>query len=153
MREVGSLIAGRAVPGAPGGTLEVRNPADLEEVNAVARLGDATTLVEAARVARAAQVAWGRTPAPIRGRVVQQFGRLVEDNAEALARIITREIGKPIREARGEVQEVVDTCNFFLSEGRRLYGMTVPSELPDKQLFTFRMPVGVATINPSARKS
>ncbi|MFM8944769.1 MAG: aldehyde dehydrogenase family protein [Actinomycetota bacterium] len=110
------------------------------------RLGDATTFVEAARVAREAQVAWGRVPAPIRGRVVQQFGRLVEANAEALAAIITREIGKPIREARGEVQEVVDTCNFFLSEGRRLYGMTVPSELPDKQLFTFRVPVGVAAI-------
>ncbi len=60
--------------------------------------------------------------------------------------MITREIGKPIRESRGEVQEVVDTCNFFLGEGRRLYGQTVPSEMPDKQLFTFRMPVGVAAI-------
>ena len=87
-----------------------------------------------------------RVPAPVRGRAIQQLGRLVEDNAEALARIITREIGKPMREARGSVQEVVDTCNFFVSEGRRLYGMTVPSELPDKQLFTFRNPVGVAAI-------
>jgi aldehyde dehydrogenase (NAD+) len=78
--------------------------------------------------------------------VIQNFGRLVEDNFEALARTITREIGKPISESRGEVQEVVDTCNFFLSEGRRLYGQTVPSEMPDKQLFTFRTPVGVATI-------
>ena len=77
---------------------------------------------------------------------MQQFGRLVEDNAEALSALITREIGKPIRESRGEVQEVVDTCNFFLSEGRRLYGQTVPSEMPDKQLFTFRTPVGVAAI-------
>ena len=59
---------------------------------------------------------------------------------------MTREIGKPIAEARGSVQEVVDTCNFFVSEGRRLYGMTVPSELPDKQLFTFRNPVGVSAI-------
>src|SRR5207248_8853958 len=73
-------------------------------------------------------------------------GRLVEDNKEALARLITREVGKPIRESRGEVQEVVDTCNFFLGEGRRLYGQTVPSEMPDKQLFTFREPVGVAAI-------
>ena len=61
-------------------------------------------------------------------------------------RLITREIGKPIAESRGEVQEVIDTCNFFLGEGRRLYGQTVPSEMPDKQLFTFRMPVGVAAI-------
>ncbi|HJY32881.1 MAG TPA: aldehyde dehydrogenase family protein, partial [Actinomycetota bacterium] len=89
---------------------------------------------------------WARVPAPVRGRAIQQLGRLVEDNAETLARIMTREIGKPIAEARGSVQEVVDTCNFFVSEGRRLYGMTVPSELPDKQLFTFRNPVGVAAI-------
>src|SRR5919198_993087 len=59
---------------------------------------------------------------------------------------LTREIGKPYRESLGEVQEVIDTCSFFLGEGRRLYGMTVPSELPDKQLFTFRAPVGVAAI-------
>jgi aldehyde dehydrogenase (NAD+) len=70
----------------------------------------------------------------------------VEENKEALARLITREIGKPITESRGEVQEVIDTCNFFLGEGRRLYGQTVPSEMPDKQLFTFRRPVGVAAI-------
>src|SRR4030095_10075688 len=55
-------------------------------------------------------------------------------------------IGKPFAESLGEVQEVVDTCAFFLSEGRRLYGQTVPSELPDKQLFTFRAPVGVSAI-------
>jgi aldehyde dehydrogenase (NAD+) len=59
---------------------------------------------------------------------------------------LTREIGKPYPESLGEVQEVIDTCDFFLSEGRRLYGQTVPSELPDKQLFTFRNPVGVAAI-------
>ena len=85
-------------------------------------------------------------PAPARGRVIAQVGRLVEANKEALARLVTREIGKPYAEALGEVQEIVDTCDFFLGEGRRLYGQTVPSEMPDKQLFTFRMPVGVAAI-------
>ena len=63
-----------------------------------------------------------------------------------MAALVTREIGKPYAEALGEVQEVVDTCDFFLGEGRRLYGQTVPSEMPDKQLFTFRVPVGVAAI-------
>lgn len=145
-RTVSSLIAGRPPTEAPGGTLTVPNPARLDEVVAEARLGDATTFVEACRAARGAQPAWARTPAPVRGRAIQQLGRLVEDNAETLARILTREIGKPIAEARGSVQEVIDTCNFFVSEGRRLYGMTVPSELPDKQLFTFRNPVGVAAI-------
>ena len=85
-------------------------------------------------------------PPPVRGRAIQQIGRLVEENKEALARLVTREIGKPYGESLGEVQEIVDTCNFFLGEGRRLYGQTVPSEMPDKQLFTFRMPVGVAAV-------
>ncbi|HET9249700.1 MAG TPA: aldehyde dehydrogenase family protein [Actinomycetota bacterium] len=145
-RTVSSLIGGRAREDAPAGTLEVPNPARLSELVASARLADATTFVEACAAAREAQPGWSRVPAPVRGRAIQQLGRLVEDNAEALARTMTREIGKPIAEARGSVQEVVDTCNFFVSEGRRLYGMTVPSELPDKQLITFRNPVGVAAI-------
>jgi aldehyde dehydrogenase (NAD+) len=143
---VASLLSGAAIEGAPGGTLRVPNPARLDETVAEASLGDASTFVEACRLARAAQPGWARVPAPVRGRAIQQLGRLVEDNAEALAQLLTREIGKPIRESRGEVQEVIDTCNFFLGEGRRLYGQTVPSEMPDKQLFTFRVPVGVAAI-------
>jgi alpha-ketoglutaric semialdehyde dehydrogenase len=143
---VSSLIAARAREDTPGGTQDIPNPARLGEIVATVGLADATTFVEACAAARNAQRDWARVPAPVRGRAIQQLGRLVEDNAETLARIMTREIGKPIAEARGSVQEVVDTCNFFVSEGRRLYGMTVPSELPDKQLFTFRNPVGVAAI-------
>ena len=143
---VSSIIGGKARTGAPGGRLTARNPARLDEVVAEARLGDASTFVEACRTAREASAAWASVPAPVRGRAVQQLGRIVEANSEALARLITREIGKPYRESLGEVQEVVDTCNFFLSEGRRLYGQTVPSEMPDKQLFTFRVPVGVSAI-------
>jgi acyl-CoA reductase-like NAD-dependent aldehyde dehydrogenase len=59
---------------------------------------------------------------------------------------VTQEVGKPYAESLGEVQEIIDTCDFFIGEGRRLYGQTVPSEMPDKQLFTFRNPVGVAAI-------
>src|SRR6188474_2734024 len=145
-RTVSSLIGGRAREDAPGGTQDLPNPARLDEIVATVGLADATTFVEACAAARNAQRDWARVPAPVRGRAIQQLGRLVEDNAETLARIMTREIGKPIAEARGSVQEVVDTCNFFVSEGRRLYGQTVPSEMPDKQLFTFRTPVGVAAI-------
>jgi aldehyde dehydrogenase (NAD+) len=145
-RTVASIIGGRAATVAPGGRLTATNPARTDEVVAEALLGDASTFVEACRMAKKAQPAWADTPAPVRGRAVQQIGRLVEENKEALARLITREIGKPRRESLGEVQEVIDTCSFFLSEGRRLYGQTVPSEMPDKQLFTFRVPVGVAAI-------
>jgi acyl-CoA reductase-like NAD-dependent aldehyde dehydrogenase len=145
-RTISSIIAGRAATDAPGGREPSTNPANLDDVVADVQLGDASTFVAACEAARAAQHAWAAVPAPVRGRAIQQAGRLVEQNKEALARLVTREIGKPYAESLGEVQEIVDTCNFFLGEGRRLYGQTVPSEMPDKQLFTFRVPVGVAAI-------
>jgi aldehyde dehydrogenase (NAD+) len=143
-RTVGSIIGGAARN--EGRRIESRNPANLDDLVCEAVLGDADTFVDACRAARAAQREWAAVPAPVRGNVVKQIGRLVEDNKEALSRLVTREIGKPYPEALGEVQEIIDTCDFFLSEGRRLYGQTVPSEMPDKQLFTFRTPVGVAAI-------
>jgi alpha-ketoglutaric semialdehyde dehydrogenase len=146
MRTIGSIIDGRVREDAPGGEQASTNPAQLDDVVAQVRLGDAGTLVDACRAARAAQAEWAATPAPVRGRVIAQVGRLVEDNKEALARLVTREIGKPYAESLGEVQEIVDTCDFFLGEGRRLYGQTVPSEMSDKQLFTFRAPVGVSLV-------
>ena len=145
-RTVASIVGGATRSDAPGGRLSEPNPSDLSQTVAEALLGDAATFVDACRTARAAQPGWAAVPAPVRGRAIQQLGRLVEDNKEALPQLLTREIGKPIAESRGEVQEVIDTCNFFLGEGRRLYGQTVPSEMPDKQLFTFRTPVGVAAI-------
>ena len=145
-RTVSSIIDGQPVADAPGGRIESTNPAHTDEVVAEALLGDAGTFVDACRAARAAQEEWAAIPAPVRGRAIQQIGRLVEDNKEALARLVTQEIGKPYGESLGEVQEIVDTCNFFLGEGRRLYGQTVPSEMPDKQLLTFRVPVGVAAV-------
>src|SRR5204863_6397445 len=101
---------------------------------------------DARRAARAAQPGWAAVPAPARGRVIAQVGRLVEANKEALSRLVTQEVGKPYAESLGEVQEIIDTCDFFVGEGRRLYGQTAPSEMPDKQLFTFRVPVGVAAV-------
>nr|WP_322760509.1 aldehyde dehydrogenase family protein [Frankia sp. Cr2] len=122
------------------------NPAHLDEVVAEIVLASPAELLAACRIARDAQPGWADVPAPVRGAVIANLGRLVEDNADALAQLVTREVGKPLAEARGEVQEIIDTCRFFLGEGRRLYGETVPSELPDKQLFTFREPVGVMAV-------
>jgi alpha-ketoglutaric semialdehyde dehydrogenase len=144
--DVASVVAGRQAPGAPGGILRSVNPARTTEVVAHVRLGDANTFAAAAKAAQAAQRAWADVPAPVRGRAIAHIGRLVEANAEPLARLVTRETGKPYAEALGEVREIVDTCDFFLGEGRRLYGQTVPSEMPDKQLFTFRNPVGVVGV-------
>ena len=144
--EIGSIVDGKPVADSPGGHLTSTNPANTSETVAEVRLGDASTFVDACRAARAAQREWAKVPAPARGRVIANVGRLVEDNKEALSRLVTREVGKPYAESLGEVQEIIDTCDFFIGEGRRLYGQTVPSEMPSKQLFTFRMPVGVAAI-------
>jgi alpha-ketoglutaric semialdehyde dehydrogenase len=145
-RTVASIVGGRTLQDAPGGRTHSVNPARTDETVAEVLLGDAGTFVAACRAAREAQKEWAAVPAPIRSRVIQRVGRIVENNKEALARLVTREIGKPYVEALGEVQEIIDTCDFFTGEGRRLYGQTVPSEMPDKQLFTFRIPVGVAAI-------
>jgi acyl-CoA reductase-like NAD-dependent aldehyde dehydrogenase len=145
-RIVTSRILGKPVDGAPGGTLTNVNPGNVNDVVAEVRLGDASTFLAAARAAKATQLEWRKVPSPVRGRAIQQIGRIVEANKEALSQLITQEIGKPIAESRGEVQEVIDTADFFLGEGRRLYGQTVPSEMPDKQLFTFRRPVGAVAV-------
>jgi len=146
IRTVTSVIGGAAAEDAPGGLIKSTNPARTSDVVAEVRLGDAATFAAAARAAKAAQPAWADVPAPVRGRAIAHIGRLVEANSEALARLVTREVGKPYAEALGEVREIVDTCDFFLGEGRRLYGQTVPSEMPDKQLLTFRNPVGVVSV-------
>lgn len=122
------------------------NPARLDDVVARVDLSDAQAFVAACAAADEAQPTWRAVPAPVRGRVIAAIGRLVEANAERLADLVTREIGKPRAEALAEVQEIVDTCDFFLGEGRRLYGQTVPSEMPAKQLFTYREPVGAVAV-------
>jgi aldehyde dehydrogenase (NAD+) len=109
-------------------------------------LGDAQTSRTPAAPRAPRRRSGPAVPAPVRGRVIANVGRLVEQNKEALSRLVTQEVGKPYAESLGEVQEIIDTCDFFVGEGRRLYGQTVPSEMPDKQLFTFRVPVGVAAI-------
>src|ERR671916_1804236 len=145
-RTIASVIGGRLLEVAPGGRMKSVNPARKDETVAEVLLGDAGTFVDACRAPRGAQEEWAAVPAPIRSQMIKKVGRIVERNKELLARLVTREVGKPYVEALGEVQEIIDTCDFFTGEGRRLYGQTVPSEMPDKQLFTFRMPVGVAAI-------
>ncbi|GAA3799012.1 aldehyde dehydrogenase family protein [Sphaerisporangium flaviroseum] len=145
-RQIVSVVGGKAAEDANATTYDSVNPARTAETVARVQLAGDAAFAWACSVAAAAQREWARVPAPVRGRVIASIGRLVEANAEALARLVTEEIGKPYAEALGEVREIVDTCDFFLGEGRRMYGQTVPSEMPDKNLFTFRVPVGVAAV-------
>src|SRR6476646_8766327 len=145
-RSIVSILNGRPAEGPAAGTVDSPNPSRLTDVVAEVTLADAGTFAATCAAAKQAQPLWARIPAPVRGRAVAAIGRIVEANKETLARLVTRELGKPYAEALGEVQEIIDTCDFFLGEGRRLYGQTVPSEMPDKQLFTFRNPVGAVAV-------
>lgn len=122
---------------------ESKNPSNLKDVVGVFGEAGEKQLETVCLKAKEAFKAFKKIPSPVRAGILQNFGKLLEKNKEALSRLITREMGKPIREARGDVQEAIDTCNFFVSEGRRLYGMTVPSEMPNKELYTYRRPIGV----------
>ncbi|CAN5178127.1 aldehyde dehydrogenase family protein [soil metagenome] len=137
----GKLTAGR-------GTEKFRslNPAWKTDVVGEFPVGTERDVADACAAARDAFAKWKQTPAPIRGEIIGRVGALMREQKELLSRIITREIGKPLRESRGEVQEAIDTAAFFQSEGRRLYGQTVPSELRNKELETFRRPIGVCAM-------
>jgi acyl-CoA reductase-like NAD-dependent aldehyde dehydrogenase len=133
------ISAGEAV-------LQRKNPANRHDVVTLAPESGLADVQKACEAARGGFLRWSRTPAPQRAAVLTRLARLLADTKEPLARFCSREIGKPIREARGSVQEAIDTAEFFQSEGRRLYGQTVPSELANKELFTYRRPLGVVGV-------
>lgn len=135
-------IGGRELEGDKA-LFEARSAVDSRDVVGLFPESGPKDVDRAVKAAREAYEPWRNTPAPIRGAIVGRIGRILEENKEKLAHVITREIGKTPREALGEVQEAIDTCQFFQSEGRRLYGQTVPSEMKRKELFTYRRPLGV----------
>ena len=141
-----NIIAGRLCNSGDGRTFKSKNPAWLEDTLGEFPLSTKKDVHDALRAAREAFPSWSSTPAPTRGQVIGNMGRLLMERKEDLVRLQAREIGKTMKECGGEIQEAIDTCLFFQSEGRRLYGQTVNSELPDKELFTYRRPLGVCGI-------
>jgi len=141
-----NIINGRLTSASDGATFRSTNPAHFADVLGEFPLSTKGDVHDALNAARAAFPAWSATPAPTRGQVIGNMGRLLMEHKDALVALETREIGKTLKESGGEIQEAIDTCLFFQSEGRRLYGQTVNSELPDKELFTYRRPLGVCGI-------
>lgn len=139
--EIGHIIGGEEV--FEGEWAERKNPSDREDLVARFPIGTKETLRKALRSARSAFEDWSKTPAPVRGQVLFNLAKILEREKPTLTRLMVREVGKTFKEAGGDVQEAIDTALFFASEGRRLYGQTVPSEMRDKELFTFRRPLGV----------
>ena len=141
-----NIINGNLTLASDGATYESINPAWLDDCLGEFPLSTKSDVHDALAAARAAFPSWSATPAPTRGQVIGNMGRLLMERKDDLVRLQAREIGKTLKECGGEIQEAIDTCLFFQSEGRRLYGQTVNSELPDKELFTYRRPLGVCGI-------
>lgn len=140
------FIAGRWVDGVIGETFESVNPADTRDIVGRFQAGTAADVAMAVRAADSALPAWKATPAPKRGEILYRFGALMAEHKERLARAMTREMGKVLAEARGDVQEGIDIAFLMAGEGRRMFGDTVPSELPDKWAMSIRQPIGIAGI-------
>jgi alpha-ketoglutaric semialdehyde dehydrogenase len=139
----GNRIGGEWLPAMSGMTFESRDPADDRVVLGTYAASDAADVATAIRAARDAEHAWRRTPAPRRGEILYAFGALMTQHKERLARAMTAEMGKVLDEARGDVQEGIDIAYLMAGEGRRMFGDTVPSELPDKWAMSIREPIGV----------
>lgn len=103
-------------------------------------------LEEAVTAAKYAYDKWKRIPAPKRGDILRIAGDIFTRRKDELARVMTREMGKPIFETKGDIQEAIDTCYYAASETRRLFGHNAPSEMPDKMNLSFRVPVGICGI-------
>ena len=140
------FIAGEWVDSGSGRTFESRNPADTRDLIGRFQAGTAADAARAIRAAEIAGLTWRRTPAPKRGEILYRFGALMAEHKERLARAMSREMGKVLTEARGDVQEGIDIAFLMAGEGRRLFGDTTPSELPDKWAMSIREPIGVAGI-------
>ncbi|MET3575093.1 aldehyde dehydrogenase family protein [Bhargavaea ullalensis] len=120
----------------------VLNPANGETLCEV-RLSGREDVDRAVESAKKAQKQWALVPAPKRADYLYEIGRLMKERKEHLSQVLTKEMGKVIEEARGEVQEGIDMAYYMAGEGRRLFGETVPSELQDKFAMSVRAPIGV----------
>jgi acyl-CoA reductase-like NAD-dependent aldehyde dehydrogenase len=139
----GNHIGGTWRPAGSGATFESIDPSTGELIGRFAASG-AMEVAEAVAAAREAFPSWRATPAPRRGEIMYRFGGLLTEHKERVSRAMTSEMGKVIAEARGDVQEGIDIAYLMAGEGRRLFGDTVPSELPDKWAMSVREPLGVA---------
>ena len=141
-----NYIGGEWVEASAGKTFENRNPANQQDLIGVFPVSSAEDVDTAVQAARRAFTSWRLVPAPKRGEIVYRAGELLRARKEEIARGMTREMGKILKETRGDVQEGIDTAQYAGGEGRRLFGQTTPSELPNKFAMSVRAPIGVCAL-------
>ncbi len=146
MKTFKNFVAGQWVDAASGDSFENRNPADWNDLIGTFPRSGSEDVARAVESAKRGFALWSRMPSPLRGDVLRKIGDLLTAKKEDIAQLMTREMGKPLAETRGDVQEGIDTAYYAATEGRRLFGHTVPSELRNKWAMSFRRPIGVCGI-------
>jgi len=147
MKEVyKNFIGGKWVEAKSKKIFENRNPADWGDVIGIFPASGHDDLAKAVEAAKKGFEIWRRVPPPKRGLIIQKAGEILLERKEEIAKLMTREMGKILDETRGDIQEAVDTALYMAGEGRRLFGVTTTSELPNKTCMAIRTPIGVAGI-------
>jgi aldehyde dehydrogenase (NAD+) len=146
MTDFKNFINGQWVPAQSGKTFENINPADKHDKIGNFAFSGPEDLNAAVNAASNAFNDWKRVPAPKRGDMLRRAGDIFTRRKDELARIMTREMGKPVFETKGDIQEAIDTAYYAAADTRRLFGYNTPSELPDKMNLSFRVPVGICGI-------
>lgn len=141
-----NFINGEWVDSVSGEIFESINPADTTEVIGVVSKAGKTDVDKALEAARSTYKAWRLMPPPKRGEILFRAAGILVQRKKELGELITREMGKVLPEALGDVQEAIDILLYMGGEGRRLSGETVPSELPDKDCKSVRVPIGVCAL-------
>src|SRR5215471_11602836 len=146
MIEVRNYIRGEWISLRQGREIEVRNPADQDEVLGKGFLASSKEADAALAAASEALPAWSQMPAPKRGEIVERAGDLMRAEQDEVARLLTREEGKTVAEAKGEIYRGCNVLNYTAGQSRRMGGVTIPSELPKNFAYTIRQPLGVVTL-------
>ena len=141
-----NYVDGKWLAAKSGKVFENRNPADRNDLIGLFPASGAEDVDAAVQAAKQAFSVWRLVPAPKRGELLYRVGELLRKHKEEIARGMTREMGKVIKETRGDVQEGIDTAFYVAGEGRRLFGQTTPAELPNKFAMSVRTPVGVCAL-------
>ncbi len=138
-----NFINGELVDSVTKKTFENRNPADTRELLGVFQASNEEDVKRAINAAKEAYKKWRLVPAPKRGEMLFKMAEILVKRKEDFARQMTQEMGKVLKETRGDVQEAIDMSYYMAGEGRRQFGQTTPSELPNKFMMSVRMPMGV----------
>jgi aldehyde dehydrogenase (NAD+) len=143
VRKYPNYVGGEWVASASGEWFDDENPADVREVVGRFPVSGAEDVAEAVEAAQDAATRWRRLPAPRRAEILFRLGEILIRNKDRFTREMTREMGKVLKEAGGDVQEAIDCTYYTAGEGRRLHGYTTPAEMPDKFAMCVRQPVGI----------